>query len=241
MAKDFELLKQVPESSFQTIFLPEPIYWDIKFVLKCLPAHCDTFRIWASHNCLFWTPTKLSQWIMHFVPIFLSDHGFLRRTSQKLSLWWVDLLSVILNLTNNALDDIRVNFFGRQLIGRKTSYSGQKNDFFCAGLLSGRRNNWAKLEELSRAPWLNVPSPPLAGSLNEPCLRKKGSFKRGAICAMKRWQKIFCRSWLKIENIFSSLNKNTACVIISRNDEQDVKHETFFTRLNLLEIQINKF
>ena len=67
---------------------------------------------------------------MHFVPIFLSDHGFLRRTSQKLSLRWVDLLSVILNLTNNALDDIRVNFFGRQLIGRKTSYSGQKNDFF---------------------------------------------------------------------------------------------------------------
>ena len=106
-----------------------PGHWDINFVLKCLPAHCDMFRVWASHNCLFWTPTKLSQWVMHFVPIFLSDHEFFRRTSQKLSLWWVDLLSVILNLTNNALDDVRVNFFGRQLIGRKTSYSGQKNDF----------------------------------------------------------------------------------------------------------------
>ena len=67
-------------------------------------------------------------------------------------------------------------------IDRKKNFIfGPKKWFFCAGLLSDRRNNWAKLEELSRAPWLNVPSPPLAGSLNEPCLRKKGSFKRGAI------------------------------------------------------------
>ena len=43
--QDFELLKQVPESSFQTVFWPEQIYWDINFVLKCLPAHCDMFCI----------------------------------------------------------------------------------------------------------------------------------------------------------------------------------------------------
>ena len=38
-AQDFE---QVPQPSHQTVFFwPEPIYWNINFVLKCLPAQCD--------------------------------------------------------------------------------------------------------------------------------------------------------------------------------------------------------
>ena len=39
----FELMKPVPESPHQTVcFGPEPIYRDIDFVLKCLPAQCGT-------------------------------------------------------------------------------------------------------------------------------------------------------------------------------------------------------
>ena len=40
--QDFELLEQVPESSYQTgFFWPETIYWDINFVVKCLPPQCE--------------------------------------------------------------------------------------------------------------------------------------------------------------------------------------------------------
>ena len=42
---DFKLLKQVPESSYQTIFCPEPMYCDINFVLKCLPVNCRSGRL----------------------------------------------------------------------------------------------------------------------------------------------------------------------------------------------------
>ena len=36
-------MKPVPESPHQTVcFGPEPIYRDIDFVLKCLPAQCGT-------------------------------------------------------------------------------------------------------------------------------------------------------------------------------------------------------
>ena len=38
--QNFELLKPVPESPHYTVFWPEPMYWDINFVLKCLPGQC---------------------------------------------------------------------------------------------------------------------------------------------------------------------------------------------------------
>ena len=42
-----ELLKQVPESSHQTVFFwLEPIYRDINFLLKCLPAQCVLDYTW---------------------------------------------------------------------------------------------------------------------------------------------------------------------------------------------------
>ena len=179
---------------------------------------------------------------MHFVPIFLSDHEFFRRTSQKLSLWWVDLLSVILNLTNSALDDIRVNFFGRQLIGRKTLYSGQKNDFFtqdfslAGGIIepswksSVARPDWMFQARLQQGHWTSLVS------------ERKPPLKEEQFWAMKRWHRIFCRTDRKLK-ISSLLSMKTlwTCLVISRNDEQDVKHETCLTRLNSLEIQIKKF
>ena len=49
--QDFELLKQVPESSHQTVFWSELIYWNINFVLKCLTAHCEAHRPPIENQC----------------------------------------------------------------------------------------------------------------------------------------------------------------------------------------------
>ena len=36
---------------FEQLFWPEPIYWDINFVLKCLTAHCEAHRPPIENQC----------------------------------------------------------------------------------------------------------------------------------------------------------------------------------------------
>ena len=169
------------------ILISNRLFWpDINFVLKCLPAHCDMFRIWASHNCHFWTPTKLSQWIMHFVPIFFIRSWVLPQNFTKAVAMMGGPAFCDFESDQQRFRWCKSELFWPTIDRKKNFIFGPKKLFYCAGLLCGWRNNWAKLEELSRAPWLNVSSPPLAGSLNEPCLKKKASFKRGAILSNEK-------------------------------------------------------
>ena len=54
-AKDFELLKQVLESSHQTVFQYFSTYWDINLVSKCLPVHCVMIvHRWLNLNTFYY-------------------------------------------------------------------------------------------------------------------------------------------------------------------------------------------
>ena len=89
--QDFELLEQVPESSYQTgFFWPETIYWDINFVVKCLPERCNVvlnnFEEYSVEGYVYWWSGN-PPWV--FIMCTCLDPGDLTLILQATIYWGV--------------------------------------------------------------------------------------------------------------------------------------------------------